>query len=225
MSNKYPNYRYLDDLRKEFRSLRRKILSHPFVISVEKGKAPIKKLKFFTIQQFHIIHGDLRNIGLYISLSPEPWIRDFFLELIQGERVALANLFILAKRFDIKKKELANSEPHAYTLAFTNYFTRLAIYGTLGEICGSLIMDFECWGENCYRLSKGLKKNYGFSAEDTKFLDSFYPIPDQFYDTIIKIMKEFSNPAINRKRIKTAVRLGLDYELMFWDTINAHSAK
>ena len=102
MSTEFPHPTYIDNLRKEFRPLRRKILSHPFVISVEKGKAPIRKLKFFTIQQFHIIHGDLRNIGLYISLSPEPWIRDFFLELIQGERFALANLFILANMFDIK---------------------------------------------------------------------------------------------------------------------------
>jgi thiaminase len=220
LSSNNAAYRFLNSLRKQFRALRKDILSHPFIASIERGKAPVEKLIFFTKQQYHIINGDLRNLALYIAISPEQWIRDFFIELIQGECIALDNLYIMAEAMGVNEKELGASEPNARTLAFTNYFTRLGTYGTLGEISAAILLDFECWGENCFRLSKGLKKHYGLTHEHTKFLDGFYPIPDQFYKTVIRILTEYSGTSKDRTKIKTAVRLGLDYELMFWDTIN-----
>ncbi|HEX3037033.1 MAG TPA: hypothetical protein VHT73_18265 [Thermodesulfobacteriota bacterium] len=214
--------KFLDGLREEFQPLLEKILTHPFINRVEKGKAPDYKLRFFIEQQFHIVSGDFRNIALYIAFSPSQRIRDFFFGLIQGEHNALENLFRMAEALDITVRELEDSEPDAGALAFTNYFTRLATYGTAGEIASAMVVDFEAWGENCSRLSKGLKKHYGLSAEDTKFLDGFYPITPQFYDDVISIIREYAGTAGNRKKMRTAVRLGLDYELMFWDTMEKY---
>lgn len=225
MANKVHINKYLEDIRKEFHPLRKNILSHPFVKGFERGIFPLEKLRFFAKQQFHIINGDLRNLALYVALSPEQWIRNFFIDLIQEERIALENLFKFAGALKLSIKELKYSEPHSYCLAFTNYFTRLATYGTLGEIAASILLDFECWGENCNRLSKALKKLYGLSPDETKFLDGFYPIPKEFYETIIKIIGKHSLTSEDRKRIRTAVRLALEYELMFWDSVNNHGDK
>jgi thiaminase len=211
--------KFLEELREEFKPLRKRILTHPFVGSVEKGKASVEKLKFFVEQQFHIVNGDFRNLALYIAFSSNQWIRDFFFELIQGERSALDNLFKMAKALGIGDQELEASEPHAGSLAFTNYFTRLATYGTEGEIASAIIIDFEVWGENCSRISKGLKKHYNLTSEDTKFLDGFYPITSQFYDKITNIIGEYTRTEKDMKKMLIATRLGLDYELMFWDTM------
>jgi len=197
--------KFLEELREEFQPL--------------KGKASVEKLKFFVEQQFHIVSGDFRNLALFIAFSPNQRIRDFFFELIQGERSALDNLFKMAKALGIGDQELEASEPHAGSLAFTNYFTRLATYGTEGEIASAIIIDFEVWGENCSRISKGLKRNYNFTSEDTKFLDGFYPITSQFYDKITKIIGEYARIEKDIKKMRIATRLGLDYELMFWDTM------
>src|SRR3972149_3998174 len=151
--------KFLEELREEFQPLRKRILTHPFVGSVEKGEASVEKLKFFVEQQFHIVNGDFRNLALYIAFSSNQWIRDFFFELIQGERSALDNLFKMAKALGIGDQELEASEPHAGSLAFTNYFTRLATYGTAGEIASAIIIDFEVWGENCRgRLRRELSR-------------------------------------------------------------------
>ncbi len=211
--------KFLDEVREEFQPLRKKILTHPFVGSVEKGKASVEKLRFFVEQQFHIVSGDFRNLALFIAFSSNQWIRDFFFELIHGERTALDNLFRMAKALGIGDQELDASEPHAGTLAFTNYFTRLATYGTAGEIASAIIIDFEVWGENCSRISKGLKKHYNLTSEDTEFLDGFYPISSQFYDKITKIIGEYTRTEKDMKKMRIATRLGLDYELMFWDTM------
>lgn len=214
--------KFLEELRGDLQPLRDRILTHPFIDRVEKGKAPNFKLKFFVKQQFHIVSGDFRNIALYIAFSLNQGIRDFFFGLIQGERNALENLFKMAEALGISVRELEDSEPHAGTLAFTSYFTRLATQGTAGEIASAIVIDFEVWGENCNRLSKGLKKHYGLSAQDTKFLDGFYPITPQFYDDIISIIGEYAATPGNRKKMRTAARLGLDYELMFWDTFEKY---
>jgi thiaminase len=217
-----PEKSFLEELRKEFQPLRRKILAHPFVASVENGKASREKLKYFVKQQFHIINGDFRNLALYIAFSPTQWIRDFFLELINGESSALYNLFKLAKAVGVDAKRLESSEPDAGSLAFTNYFTRLATYGTAGEIASALIIDFEVWGENCNKLSKGLKKHYQLTSEDTRFLEGFYPINPKFYDNVMKIIGDFVTKEKERIKMRTAARLGLDYELIFWNTIHKH---
>ncbi len=214
--------KFLEELREEFQPLQDRILAHPFINRVEKGKAPDSKLKFFVKQQFHIVSGDFRNIALYIAFSPDRRIRDFFFGLIQGERSALENLFKMAEALGISPRELEESEPHAGALAFTNYFTRLATQGSAGEIASAMAIDFEVWGENCGRLSKGLKKHYGLSAQDTKFLDGFYPITPQFYDDVISIIGEYAGTAGGRKKMRTAAKLGLDYELMFWDTVEGY---
>jgi thiaminase len=125
----------------------------------------------------------------------------------------------MAKALGIGDQELEASEPHAGSLAFTNYFTRLATYGTEGEIASAIIIDFEVWGENCSRISKGLKKHYNLTSEDTKFLDGFYPITSQFYDKITNIIGEYTRTEKDMKKMLIATRLGLDYELMFWDTM------
>jgi len=217
--------KFLDDLRKELQPIRKKILTHPFVGGVERGKTSIKSLQFFTRQQFHIVSGDFRNLALYIAFSPNQKIRDFFLHLIDGERSALDNLFRMAKALELSTNELVNSEPHAGSLAFTNYFTRLATYGSPGETASSIILDFEVWGENCHRISKGLKKHYGLTSEDTKFLDGFYPIGSEFYSSTLSIIGEYIRMEGNKRKMKTAARLALDYELMFWDTMHNYKEK
>src|SRR5574341_217799 len=103
--------KFLEELREEFQPLRKKILTHPFVGSVEKGKAYVEKLKFFTEQQFHIVSGDFRNLALFTAFSSNQWTRDFFFELILGERSALDNLFKMAKALGIGGRELGASEP------------------------------------------------------------------------------------------------------------------
>jgi thiaminase len=128
----------------------------------------------------------------------------------------------LAGALGVDAEELEDSEPHAGSLAFTNYFTRLATYGTAGEIASALTIDFEVWGENCLRLSKGLKKHYKLTTEDTEFLEGFYPISPQFYDNTIKIIGDYVIKEKERKKMRVAVRLGLDYELIFWDTVERY---
>lgn len=221
MGGRLAGRKFIEFLREELQPIRKKILNHPFPKSVERGKTPLEKLRFFAEQQFHIVSGDFRNLALYITLSKEQRERDFFLSLIEGERKALSNLFKLAKALGLGEKELTESEPHPGALSFTNYFTRLGVYGTPGDIASAIVIDFEVWGENCRRISTGLKKHYGLKDEDTLFLDGFYPIAPEFYRGIEEIVQGYIGKEESRKNMKTSAKLALYYELMFWDTMES----
>ena len=209
----------VEELKKEFKPLIERIVNHPYVAEVEGGKAPLEKLKLFVKEQFHIVSGDLRNLALYIVNSPSLPIQDFYLQLLSGEWMGLDNLFILAKALGLGEDELRDSEPLAGSFAFTSYFTRLGVYGSPGEIATALIIDFEAWGWNCKRISDGLKKHYGLSVDDTRFLDAFYPISPEFYEKVFSIIDEYTITDENKKKMRMAAKLGLEFELMFWDTM------
>ena len=75
------------------------------------------------------------------------------------------------------------------------------------------------------RYLEALRKPYGLSPDVTRFLDGFYPIQKEFYETTVKIIGKGSLTSEDRKRIRIGVRLALEYELMFWDSVNNHGDK
>jgi hypothetical protein len=106
--------------------------------------------------------------------------------------------------------------------AYTNYLTRLSVYGSDAEILTALLIDLPVWVANCSKISSVLKKNYGFSEKSCIFLDKFAcPLPEKFVDKSTELI----GIAIleHEKSLHTAARLILDYELCFWDMIYKHS--
>jgi hypothetical protein len=63
--------------------------------------------------------------------------------------------------------------PLAGCNAYTNYLTRLAVYGSDPEILTAILIDFPVWGANCGKMSSALKKNYGCAEGSCVFLDKF----------------------------------------------------
>lgn len=113
--------------------------------------------------------------------------------------------------------------PLAGCQSYTNYLTKLAVYGSDAEILTAILVDFPVWGANCDKMSSALKKNYGFTNTSCAFLDNFAaPLPREF----VEKSNDIVGPALKtkEKEMRIAARLLLGYELSFWDTINKHSA-
>ena len=65
----------------------------------------------------------------------------------------------------IDKRKIEAYQQLAGCQAYTNYLTRLAVYGSDAEILTALLIDLPVWGANCGKISSLLKKNYGFSEK------------------------------------------------------------
>ena len=213
---------FIEQIRSDLSNTIDAILNHPYLDALEKKELSKVKLEIFICEQFHIITNDKRNFAFTISKTSSDIASKLFTDCLDVELNALENLTIIAEELIIDKRKVEAYEQLAGCQAYTNYLTRLAVYGSDAEILTALLIDLPVWGANCSKISSILKKNYGFSEKSCIFLDKFAcPLPEQF----VNKSKELIEIAIleREKCLHTAARLILDYELCFWDTIYKHS--
>ena len=59
----------------------------------------------------------------------------------------------MAEELIIDKRKIEAYEQLAGCQAYTNYLTRLAVYGSDAEIVTALLIDLPVWGANCSKIS------------------------------------------------------------------------
>jgi thiaminase len=198
------------------------ILNHPYIAALEHKKLSREKLEIFVYEQYYIISNDRRNFAFMISKTSNNIAIELFLDCLFAEANALKNLLLMAEELGISRNKIESYEPLAGCHAYTNYLTRLAVYGSDAEILTAMLVDLPVWGANCSKISSTLKKNYDFTSNTCTFLDKFAtPLPKEFINKSNGLIISFL--PLKEKEIYRAARLILDYELSFWDTIYKHS--
>jgi thiaminase len=213
---------FIERIKSELSATIDAIHNHKYIHSLDKHEIRKEKLEIFICEQYHIISNDRRNFALMISKASSETASKLFTDCLHVELDALRNLAIMANELSIDNGKKESYEPLAGCQAYTNYLTKLAIYGSDAEILTALLIDLPVWGANCSKIGSILKKYYGFSEKACIFLDKFAcPLPEEF----INKSKEVIDTAIpeREKSLHSASRLILDYELSFWDTIYTHS--
>ena len=172
---------FIEQIRSDLSNTIDAILNHPYLDALEKKELSKVKLEIFICEQFHIITNDKRNFAFTISKTSSDIASKLFTDCLDVELNALENLTIIAEELIIDKRKVEAYEQLAGCQAYTNYLTRLAVYGSDAEILTALLIDLPVWGANCSKISSILKKNYGFSEKSCIFLDKFAcPLPEQF---------------------------------------------
>jgi len=218
----FPNQSgFIESIKSELSTTIDAIHNHKYIHSLEKHEIRKEKLEIFICEQYHIIANDRRNFALMISKASSETASKLFTDCLHVELDAIRNLAIMANELRIDNEKKESYEPLAGCQAYTNYLTRLAIYGSDAEILTALLIDLPVWGTNCSKISSILKRYYGFSERSCTFLDKFAsPPPEEF---INKSKEIIGSAAEHEKSLRSASRLILDYELSFWETIYTHS--
>src|ERR671937_625163 len=149
------------------------ILNHSYLDALDKNKITKEKLKIFVCEQYHIIANDKRNFALMISKTSDDRAAKLFTTCLHAELNAIENLTLMAEELAVDETKIHDYEPLAGCHAYTNYLTKLAVYGSDAEILAALMVDFPVWGSNCGKMSSILKKNYGFTVNSCLYLDKF----------------------------------------------------
>ena len=222
MTRNENKFNLIEQIRSDLSNTIDAIINHQYLDALEKKEINRVKLEIFVCEQYQIISNDKRNFAFMISRASSDVASKLFIDCLDEELNALGNLTIMAEELIIDKRKIETYEQLAGCQAYTNYLTRLAVYGSDAEILTAILIDLPVWGANCSKISSILKKNYGFSEKSCIFLDNFArPLPEKF----VNKSKELIEIAIlkHEKCLHTAARLILDYELFFWDTIYKHS--
>ena len=214
--------RLFSEMKKEMAGLEDRIRTHPFVAGVGSGAAPREVFPVFAGEQYHIIESDLRSVANLLSRHPSQPAHDFFWGTLQGEKAALDSLLLFGKALGLDRDALSDHEPDPQAHAYTAYMAWLGAYGAAGEVAASFALNFSAWGENCARMSTGLRQHYGFSSEDVAFFDLFANPPEDLEDRAAEIVDHDLAHGLPPRRIKRAARLLQGYELMFWDAMESH---
>ena len=216
---------FIERIKSELSTTIDAIHNHEYIDALDKYEIRKEKLQIFVFEQYHIIANDRRNFALMISKASNDIASVLFTDCLNAEIDALKNLSAMAKELNIDDRKIDYYQPLAGCQAYTNYLTRLAMYGSDAEILSALLIDLPVWGNNCGKISYILQENYGFTRKSCKFLDNFaIPLPEDFISKSKElIMSSINDSPLNEKKIRIATRMIIDYELTFWDTIYKHS--
>lgn len=214
----------IENIQRELSNTIHTIHNHPFIDALEKKQISKYKLEIFVCEQYKIIANDKRNFAFMISKTSNDMASELFTDCLNTEINALENLNIFAEAMNIDNRKMESYEPLSGCQAYTNYLTKLAVYGSDVEVFTALLIDLPVWGYNCDKMSSILQKNHGFESNSCVFLDSFAsPLPKEFIDKSNELILSSVISPYSEKSICTSARLILDYELLFWDTLYKHS--
>ncbi|MBA3751064.1 MAG: hypothetical protein H0X03_09290 [Nitrosopumilus sp.] len=215
---------FLEDIHRDLSNIINTIHDHPYIDALENKQIGKDKLEIFICEQYKIIANDKRNFAFVISKTSNDIASKLFTDCLNTEINALENLKIFAEAMNIDKRKMEFYTPLSGCQAYTNYLTKLAVYGSDAEVLTALLIDLPVWGYNCDKMSSILQKNYGFDNNSCVFLDSFAStLPKEFTNKSKELILSSIISSYNENAIRIATRLIIDYELLFWDTLYKHS--
>ena len=194
------------------------IRRHPYLEALQEAAVPREALRAFTGHQYHIVTSDLRSIALMIQRFGHPPARDFFIGVLQGELAAIGRIVTMAQRLGMTERELENYEVTPGGFAYATFMAWQSAYASAAEFTCGILVNFDAWGFNCGRMSKALHEAYGFTRDETAFLDGFADLPP-FEEVALKIIQHGLDNGVEQKAIHRGARLFQGYEKMFWDTM------
>jgi thiaminase len=210
--------------RQDIETVADRLRHHPYVEAVEAGTLPRTALERFAGEQWHIIQSDLRSVAHLVTRYGDTSAGQFFLDTLAGERAALEALGDFGLALGKSEDDLRRYEPQAGAHAYTCYMAWLGLYGSAAEVAAAYLVNFPAWGENCGRLSHGLRRHYGMTTTDVAFFDLFAAGAPGFDASALAVIERGLQTGADPAHIRRAARLLQAYEIMYWDTLHASAS-
>jgi len=211
--------KFVEGVRRELQPIEAKILNHRYLQALEAGRIERGQLRIFAGQQFHIIGSDLRSVAQMVARAGSERSQAFFLELLEGERVALKALDLFRAAVVAAPEPPLSDEPLPGAFAYCAFVAWLSLYASEAEFAAALLINLPVWGTNCGRMADALRSRYGFSEAEVSFFTLFSAAPTGFEERAATVIAEGSAYGVPAGKIRRAAAALQAYELLFWDTM------
>jgi hypothetical protein len=209
------------EIRAALNEIDQQIRNHPYLRALRKGRVSIEALKAFPGHEYHTAISDLRSMAQMVQrFGDMPVASAFFNGILQGEFAALPGIVAFGRKIGMSEDDLKRYEVTPEGFTYPTFMAWESVYASAAAIACGILVNFDAWGHNCGEMSAALRAKYGFSAEDTAFLDSFANLPS-FEETVLTIIQDGLDRGVDPAEIRRSARLYQAYEKMFWDAMAA----
>ncbi|HEX2301962.1 MAG TPA: hypothetical protein VHH34_26215, partial [Pseudonocardiaceae bacterium] len=205
--------------RRELSQTAEAIRSHRFLQRLRAREVPGQRLRALAGEQYAIVSSDRRSFAQLAARFPGGRAGGFFLDLAQGEGVALERLRGLAGWLGLTEDDLVAYEPHPGAQVYPAFVAWLALNGSRADVVLAFLANLAAWGENCGQVAAALRESYGADDEAVAFFDFFATAPDGFEDRAIAVLADGLAAGDSPVLARRATRLLQAYELSFWDAL------
>ncbi len=206
------------NIREDLKDIDNQIRNHLYLSTLQEGKVTVEAMRAFPGHQYHTVTSDLRSMAMLVQRFGQTPARSFLNNVLHGEFAALDGILAMAQKLGMTEANLKDYEVTPEGFAYATYMAWQSVYASAAEVVCGLLVNFAAWGYNCGRMSKALQENYGFTKEDTVFLDGFANLPS-FEEVAVEIIQDGLDQGVKPEQIHRAARLFQAYEKMFWDTM------
>lgn len=193
---------------------------HPYPEALERGEVTVEALRAFPGTQYHVATSDLRAMAMMVQRFGHTSARDFLHGILQGEFAALEGLRVLAGRLGMTREELERYDVTPEGFAYATNMAWMAANVSMAEFAVGILVNFPAWGLTCGRMSRALRARYGFTEQETVFLDGFANLPP-LEGAVLPLIQEGLEQGVEPRLLHRAARFFQAYEKMFWDAMMA----
>lgn len=207
-----------DQARKEVSSIWKEIYNHPFILEIEDGTLPKRKLKTYLIQDYIFLRAYVKYMALAGYRSSDFEDTKWFLKL---SYVSLASeipfQLKFARSLGLTNEDMDKIDPLPNCLGYMKHLDRVCQTGSSEEIVSSLLPCAWTYSELSLRILDGLRKHYSLT-EDA--LEWWHGYTTEEYRTLVEEMKGMLSRTLSKKSvqdIKAYFRTSSIFERGFWD--------
>jgi hypothetical protein len=186
---------------------------------IAQGAASRDALAALAAEQHRIIASDWRSFLVLASRSGDPNAGGFFLDLAQGELLALEKLAQFAAACGLGEQDLRDYKPRAGCQAYPSYLAWLALNGEPSDVVLAVVANFSAWGSYCKTVAQALRVHYGFDDAGCAFFDFFGAPPGTSDEPALAVVQDGLDVGRGTGKVLEYGRLLQSYELMFWNTL------
>lgn len=203
----------------EIRALRSKILDHALWKRIEDGTLELSKLRLFALQDWWLVREAYRLDAISVARTDDPEVQELLLSKLIPKIGGYKHLIRFGEALGLSRADFENVAPLAGCMALTNFFFWILSCGTLGERLAGVGASEDIFVQICARVRPSLRRNYGLSAADVEFFTIHDEIGGSLSPIDNLLLSRFEKMPEERPLIIRALRLSLEYELMFYDTV------
>jgi len=208
----------VDQLRKDAHSIWKEIIEHPFVMELATGELPLKKFKFYILQDYSYLITAMRNFAIIASRAPSVETMREVIDILNLEAKTEFNGYKdFLKRLGYTLQDASQINPISVNVSYSNFLLSTSSLKSYAEAITSVLPCFWSYAEIADHYKKRLNTNPNQLYKDWLEVYGTYS-----YLSLVNKMKNLVNSAgegFSYEKLKHVFITASRYEYMFWDAV------